>query len=112
MTNRAALIRELRARGVTSLAEIRAACIAADKDPPTKQAVYEALKPLSKNKNGRPRTKIHMVDTIRELLAAYGKARSRVTITERMRNALNVLEAQVEEYDAKENVRKSDKLKL
>jgi DNA-binding transcriptional MerR regulator len=113
MTSRAAYIRSLRARGM-SPKEIRAACVENLYDKPTYQAINEALKPPrppTGNKRGRPRTKVHMVDTIRELLAAYTKARARVTITERMRNAFNILEAQLEEYDAHEWRRNKDPLR-
>ena len=110
MISRAAYIRSLRACGM-SPKDIRAACVDNHYDKPTYQAINEALKPPKPGKVGRPRTKIHMVDAIRELLAAYTKARARVTITERMRNALNILEAQLEEYDAHEWRRNKDPLK-
>ena len=98
-TSRAAFIRSLRARGITSYREVVAACAEAAHANPSRQAVSAALKPRGSSKGGRPRTKTHIVDTVRELVEAYAKARSRVTITERMRNALNVLEAQLREQD-------------
>lgn len=111
MTSRAAYIRSLSARGL-SPKEIRAACVEALYAKPSYQAIGDALKkPPTGRPVGRPRTKVHIADTIHELLAAYHKARSRVTITERMRNALNVLEAQMEEHDRKPHVRGSDRLK-
>jgi hypothetical protein len=99
MTSRAAHIRELHARGL-STKEIGDTFVEAGKPRPNRQLIHKSIKnPPNGRPAGRPRTKVHMVDTLRELLAAYSKARSRVTITERMRNALNVLEAQIEEYD-------------